>query len=138
MARAPTSDATIRRLRGRLARIDRRLVRTLAARERAQWELLERKRDRAISLVDPDQEERVRRRAREWAQEAGGDADLAESVVSAAVTSGKARFQARPRSDSRRATAHVPEPKAMFVPSPAPRAIVVARLTGPVDDRESP
>ncbi len=86
------TDPTVRRLRRRLARIDRSLVRALTARERAQWELLERKQRRSLPLLDVGQEERVRRRAREWAQELGGDPALAEKVVTAAVASGKARF----------------------------------------------
>ncbi len=86
------TDPTVRRLRRRLARIDRSLVRALAARERAQWELLERKQRRSLPLLDVGQEERVRRRAREWAQDLGGDPVLAEKVVTAAVASGKTRF----------------------------------------------
>ena len=86
------TDPTVRRLRRRLARIDRSLVRALTARERAQWELLERKQRRGVPLLDAGQEERVRRRARGWAEELGGDPVLAEKVVTFAVASGKARF----------------------------------------------
>ena len=95
------TDPTVRRLRRRLARIDRSLVRALTARERAQWELLERKQRRALPLLDVGQEERVRRRAREWALELGGDPVLAEKVVTAAVTSGKVRFISVPSSSKK-------------------------------------
>ena len=101
------TDPTVRRLRRRLARIDRSLVRALTARERAQWELLERKQRRALPLLDAAQEERVRRRAREWAQELGGDPVLAEKVVTSAVASGKARFIAGASSSKRTLAAPV-------------------------------
>ncbi len=92
---SPPADPGVGRLRRRLPRIERGLVRTLAARERVQHELRERKGERGFPMSDPEQEERVRRRAREWAIDAGTDADLAETVVVAAVVSGKTRFLAR-------------------------------------------
>ncbi len=88
-------DPTLGALRKELESIDLALVLGLRARERVQHRILEWKRGRAAELVDPRQEERVRRRARAWARASGGDPDLAGDLVLAAIRSGLRRF-ARP------------------------------------------
>jgi len=86
------ADPDVEAWRERLATIDRSLVVLLRAREQAQRELLALKRARALPLIDLEQEREVGRRARSWADELGGDPDLAAQVVLAALGSGKRRF----------------------------------------------
>lgn len=90
-------DPAVARLRLRLERLDATLVRNLRERERVQARLLATKEVRGLQLTDPEQEDRVRRRARLWARELGGDPELAESVIFAAIVSGKRRFESARR-----------------------------------------
>ena len=92
MRPASASDRALDELRARLARIDRSIVLALCAREDVQREILTLKHARSWPLVDVPQERQVRRRARAWAAEVGGDPDLAAQVVIAALESGKRRF----------------------------------------------
>ncbi len=92
MARGGTPDPRVAALREELASLDLALVLALRARERVQHRILEWKTRRGRALVDPAQEERVRRRARAWARSTGGDPDLAADLVTAAVRSGLRRF----------------------------------------------
>jgi len=86
------TDLALGELRTRLALIDRSLVLSLVAREEAQREILTLKRASSLPLVDREREREVRRRARAWAREFGGDPDLAAHVLQAALESGKRRF----------------------------------------------
>lgn len=79
-------------LRERIESIDRSIVLALCAREAAQRELLALKRAHRLTLIDPEQERTVRRRAREWAEALDGDPDLAAHVIGAALEAGKRRF----------------------------------------------
>jgi chorismate mutase len=87
-----TPDRTLEELRARLAHIDRSIVLSLCAREDTQREILALKQARSLPLLDAAQERHVRRRARAWAAEVGGDPDLAAMVIAAALDAGKRRF----------------------------------------------
>ena len=96
-------------LREQLGRIDRRLVRLLAERERLQWQLLAYKQALGIPLLDPAQEARVRQRARLAALQTTGDPHLAEEVVVRAIRSGMERYSERWLTDPTGVRPH-PEP----------------------------
>lgn len=115
MRRRRTADRRIEDLRSRLADIDRRIVRDLAARERVQQTLLSYKRRRGVTLFDREQERVAERRAHRWAAEGCGDPELAEKVIHLSITSGKARFLSRATEGAgtsrRRKARHRPRPR---------------------------
>jgi len=88
----PDRERSLDALRARLSEIDRALILALCARESVQREILALKLSRSVPLFDREREGLVRRRARTWAIEAGGDPELAALVVAAALESGKRRF----------------------------------------------
>lgn len=92
MGPATEPKRALEELRARLASIDRSLVLSLCAREETQREILALKQAHSLPLIDLPRERDVRRRARAWALELGGDPDLAAQVVAAALDSGKRRF----------------------------------------------
>ncbi len=84
--RAPLDVAE---LREEIARLDRTLVLTLAAREAAVRRLFELKRRVGLPLIDPAQEAVVRARTRHWADELGIPGEGAVEVVRAVLTACK-------------------------------------------------
>lgn len=129
MLRARVADPVVEELRARLEAIDRSLVLTLLAREKTQHELFAYKRSVGLALADPAQERLVRRRARSWALEAGGDPALVADVVTLAVASGKRRHSVPASGSSDEGS-----PVVVFLPAPH----AGAGVRGPVSMRVPP
>ena len=89
------APSVVEDLREQIGRMDRRLVRLLAERERLQWQLLAYKQALGMPLVDAEQEARVRQRARLAALRSSSDPHLAEAVIVQAIRSGMSRYSDR-------------------------------------------